>query len=129
MTEEAVVLPTVAKKPKKAKPVAEGENAAVETKPAKDVRSGVFRPSGALTGKVWDVADAVSAEKGRPALRKEVWTRYKQDVGEAAQESTSNTQYFKWVKWHGYSKQIRDIRAGDGDNTPVAAETEAQPAG
>ncbi len=123
MTEEAVVLPTVAKKPKKVKPVAEGENA-VATKPEKDVRNGVFRPSGSLTGKVWDVADAVSAEKGRPALRKEVWQRYKAEVGENAMESTSNTQYFKWVKWHGHSKAIRDIRSGES-NTPVP---EAQPA-
>ena len=124
MTEEAVVLPTVAKKPKKIKPAAEGE--AVVTKPEKDVRNGVFRPLGALTGKVWDVADAVSAEQGRPALRKEVWQRYKSEVGENAMESTSNTQYFKWVKWHGHSKAIREIRSGES-NTPLPA-TEAQPA-
>jgi hypothetical protein len=114
MTEEAVVLPN----PKKNKkpPVEKVE------RPAKVTQNGQSRPGGLLTGKVWEIADALTLELGRPALRKEVWSRYKREV-KNAQESTSNTQYGRWVRFNNYSDQIRDVRAKMRDEDDAAEES------
>jgi hypothetical protein len=105
VAEQKVILPAEKPKDKKAEPVV-AETAPVEAtpapapvpvdakaeKPEKIKKNGLTRPSGALTGKVWDIADEITAAKGRPALRKEVWTKYQEVVGDKAQESTSYTK-------------------------------------
>lgn len=136
MAEQKVILPAEKPKDKKAEPVV-AETAPVEAtpapaptptpvdakaeKPEKIKKNGLTRPSGALTGKVWDIADEITAAKGRPALRKEVWTKYQEVVGDKAQESTSYTQYSKWVKYNGFNEQIKNIRTGAPEANPAPA--------
>jgi hypothetical protein len=123
MTEEAVVLPKKSKKAAKA----EADAAAAETKVEKVTKFGISRPGGPMTAKVWDVADAITKEKGRPALRREVWDRYRRELPKAM-ESTSNTQYFKWVKFHEYNDKIRELRSGETESDTEQSEADAQPA-
>jgi hypothetical protein len=132
VAEQKVILPAEKPKDKKSEPVV-AETAPVEAtptptpadakaeKPEKIKKNGLIRPTGALTGKVWDIADALTAAKGRPALRKEVWTKYQEEVGERAQESTSYTQYSKWVKYNGFNEQIKNIRTGAPEANPAPA--------
>ncbi len=52
------------------------------------------RPAaGTRTGRVWDIADAVTREKGRAATCREVRERY---VAEGGNRNTVNTQYSHW---------------------------------
>jgi len=63
------------------------------------------------TGRVWQIADQISAEAGRPAYRSEVLEIF---VGEGGNPSTGATQYGRWCKFHGLV----------GDNSPGRAPTE-----
>lgn len=74
-------------------------------------QNGIKRPeSGSITGKLWDIADDISASVKRPATRKEVVDRYMAEVPNANQ-ATANTQYARWVTFHGASDALRDLRA------------------
>lgn len=67
--------------------------------PAKDAKNGVTRPkSGTKTGRVWEIADAQSANRGKPALRKDVIAEC---VSEQINEATAATQYGRWRKYNG----------------------------
>lgn len=94
------------------------ETATAEAKPARPkqpVQNGVTRPApGTKTAQVWDIADKISAEKQRPALREEVKT-----AGEAAglNAGTIATQYARWTDFNGVTKEQR-----------VAARAAAKPA-
>lgn len=50
---------------------------------------------GTLTGRVWEIADAITREKGRRAERREVIERY---VAENGNRNTAGTQYQYWKK-------------------------------
>ena len=50
---------------------------------------------GALTGRVWEIADAITREAGRRAERREVIERY---VAENGNPNTAATQYQHWKK-------------------------------
>ncbi len=65
----------------------------------KDTKNGVTRPgAGTKTGRVWDIADKISAKTNEPAMRKPVLDEaVKQEIN----ESTAATQYGKWRKYHG----------------------------
>jgi len=68
--------------------------------PVKDERNGVTRPKDAngATGKVWAIADKLSASLERPATRGEVLAEgQKQGVNPA----TITTQYGRWCKYYG----------------------------
>ena len=52
---------------------------------------------GTLTGRVWEIADEVTREKGRCAERREVIERY---VAENGNRNTAGTQYQYWKKHH-----------------------------
>ncbi|AUR88738.1 hypothetical protein NVP2117O_60 [Vibrio phage 2.117.O._10N.261.45.E9] len=68
-------------------------------KPAKDSKNGVTRPkAGTKTGRVWEIADAKSAEAGEPALRAPV---IEQCEAEGINSATAATQYGRWRKYHG----------------------------
>lgn len=72
-----------------------------EAKPtvAKIEQNGITRPKdGTTTGRVWAIADEISAAKQRPAERSEV---IEQVVAEKINSSTGATQYGKWRKFHG----------------------------
>lgn len=52
------------------------------------------RPSkGSLTGRVWEIADAISKETGRTARRGEVIDRF---VAEGGNANTASTQFHHW---------------------------------
>ena len=48
---------------------------------------------GTRTGQVWEIADAITLEKGRRAQRHEVIERY---VAENGNRNTASTQYQRW---------------------------------
>lgn len=74
-------------------------------------QNGFTRPlPGSKTGKVWDVADKISAEKKRPALRDEVIEAYKKEVPDA-RDGTVSTQYSRWCGFHGVQDVLRKMRA------------------
>jgi flagellar biosynthesis GTPase FlhF len=75
-----------------------------------DKKNGVKRPdAGSVTGKLWVIADRISGQLGRPAPRKDVVTAYMTEVPNA-NEATANTQYARWVTYHGASDILRKAR-------------------
>lgn len=54
------------------------------------------RPRSGQTLRVWEIADEITREKGRPARRSEVRERF---VAEDGNENTANTQYQHWKSW------------------------------
>lgn len=87
---------------------------AVETKTILK-QNGIKRPdSGSVTGKLWDIADRISETEGRPALRKEVTDAYMTEVA-GANIATANTQYARWVVYHGIADLIKETRKKEAE--------------
>lgn len=109
----------------KATPVADTAAAPAADTPvavAKIAQNGITRPKdGTTTGRVWAIADEISAKNKAPADRKTV---IEQVVGEGINASTGATQYGKWRKFHGLTGDAAPGRAAK----PAAAETPAAPA-
>lgn len=83
-------------------PVAEETKVA---KPRNESQNGISKPaSGTKTGRVWEIADAISAKLQRPALREEVM---KACEGEGINRGTIATQYARWTQFYGVSKEDR----------------------
>lgn len=101
--------------------------APAETKPAKpklESRNGVSRPAaGSKTAQVWDIADKISAEAKRPALREEVMS-----AGEKAglNRGTIATQYARWTEFFGVTKEQRS--AAREASKPATAAPAGEPA-
>jgi hypothetical protein len=96
----------------------------------KDIRNGVTRPKdGTKTGHVWSIADRISQENGRPALREEVMAAATAD---GINKGTIATQYARWTEYHGVSKAdrkaVRDQAKADAAPAADPAAEEA-PAG
>ena len=86
-----------------------GAAPAVETKTITK-QNGIKRPDAdSVTGKLWNIADQISEAKGAPALRKEVTDRYMAEVP-GANIATANTQYARWVAYHGVSDILKTQR-------------------
>lgn len=65
----------------------------------KDTKNGITRPTpGTATGKVWEIADAVSAETKAPAERKPVLAACKEAK---INDATAQTQFGRWRTYHG----------------------------
>lgn len=93
-----------------------------EPKPKQPSQNGVTRPApGTKTAAVWDLADSISAEKQRPALREEVMA-----AGEAngLNRGTIATQYARWTEYFGVSKEARAAAR----DAAKPAKPEAEPA-
>ena len=106
-------------------PAAEEAPAAEKpAKPAKIIQNGQTRPAaGTKTARVWEIADAISAEQKRPALREEVMT---QGEAEGLNRGTIATQYARWTTFHNVSKEDRTaVRTA---LTPAKPEPEADAA-
>lgn len=87
-------------------------------------QNGIKRPeSGSITGKLWDIADEISMNAGRPALRKEVVDRYLAEQP-GANSATANTQYARWVIYHGATDALRELRAQETAARREAAKEE-----
>lgn len=88
-------------------------------------QNGVTRPKdGTTTGRVWAIADEISAKTQQPATRKAV---IEQVVAEGINASTGATQYGKWRKFHGLEGEKAPGRqaaaaapAASADATPPA---------
>lgn len=108
-------------------PSAAAQKEAKAPKPAKEPKAprealpeqnGVTRPAaGTKTGKVWDIADALSKKHGRPATRGEVMEVAKaQDVNEA----TVATQYQRWRTFNGVEKAAPKVKEPKAPKQPKA---------
>lgn len=103
------------------------EAAQAETKPEKEPKiqqNGVTRPkAGTKTARIWEIADAKSAEAGKPAKRKEVLDAA---VAEEINVATAATQYGRWRKFHGLkgSDEVETTAAETGSD--VSTETEGE---
>lgn len=85
-------------------------------------QNGIKRPdAGSVTGKLWDIADAQSEALGKPAPRADVVKQYLADVPNANQ-ATANTQYARWVTFHGVSGILREARAAETAERRAAAD-------
>lgn len=87
--------------------------------PPREKQNNITRPiAGTLTGKLWDIADQVSAELKAPAPRKTVIDRYMKEVP-GANRATANTQYARWVVYWGVADKLKvareTARAADAD--------------
>ena len=58
---------------------------------------------GTLTGRVWELADEITREKGRRAERREVIERY---VAENGNRNTAGTQYQHWKKHYDEPRRV-----------------------
>ena len=91
-------------------------------------QNGIKRPdSGTVTGKLWDIADEISMNLGRPAQRKEVVDRYLAEQPNA-NSATANTQYARWVIYHGATEALREIRVQETAARREAAKREREEA-
>ncbi len=95
----------------------EAEEAATKAdeKPAKrPQKNGVTRPANdTKTGRVWEIADALSETAGEPVGRKAVLDAY---IGEGGNAATGATQYGRWRTYHGLKKAVKapkDAAAAD----------------
>ncbi|QJD54358.1 hypothetical protein [Aminobacter phage Erebus] len=90
-----------------------------------DKQNGIKRPdAGTVTGKLWDIADRISTTLGQPAPRKAVVDEYMSTVANANQ-ATANTQYARWVAYHGASDVLRTLRTEETAARREAKEKEA----
>lgn len=104
-------------------PQTETQQAATATAaPPQPKQNGITRPkSGTATGRVWEISDTISKDKGAPAPRGEVMAAGK---AEGLNEATIATQYGRWRKFHGL-KTERAVAAAQPAAAPAdAAEVE-----
>lgn len=92
-------------------------------------QNGVTRPAeGTKTGQVWDTADSMSAELGRPVLSAELVER----LGDEFNKATVSTQYAMWCTFHGVTaeqrRSIRDEGKAEERAAKEAAKAEAKAA-
>lgn len=113
---------------KKKDEATEGQATEAAAAVVKVQQNGVTRPKdGTTTGRVWAIADEISAKKGEPADRKTV---IEQVVAEGINASTGATQYGKWRKFHGLVGEASPGRAAKPatEAAPAAPEAPAAPA-
>ena len=58
---------------------------------------------GTLTGRIWEIADEITREKGRRAQRREVVERY---VAENGNRNTASSQYQYWKKHYDEPRNV-----------------------
>lgn len=104
----------VAKPAKKVKPAKEAVS--------KIIQNGIPKPSdGTTSGRVWAISESISEKLNAPAPRKDVIAV---TTEEGINEATAATQYGRWRKFHGLTKEIilGDVAAAEPATEPVAAE-------
>ena len=90
-------------------------------------QNGITRPKeGTTTGRVWAIADEISAQTQKPAERGAV---VEQGVSEKINASTCATQYGKWRKFHGLTGENAPGRSAKpaAEATPEAPAAPAAP--
>ena len=97
-----------------------------EPKPAKEVidkitKNDVTRPKeGSKTGRVWALADKISAEKQAPADR---GTVIDQATAQGINEATASTQFGRWTKFHGIVALRKEKAVAPAAAAPAEAAT------
>ena len=87
-------------------------------------QNGIKRPEpGSITGRLWDIADRISAQLQRPAPRKQVVDAYMDEVP-GANQATANTQYARWVVYHDAAAALRESRATEIEERRAAKQAE-----
>jgi hypothetical protein len=81
-------------------------------------QNGVTRPGAGVTGKVWEIANALSKELGAPATRKAVMEA---GAAQGINAATLATQYGRWCRFHGLTKKAVTPSA-TAPAAPAAAE-------
>jgi hypothetical protein len=92
-----------------------------EKKPAivLEKANGITRPRPeSATGRVWAIADELSAAAGKPAPRKDVMTK---GVAEGINQATIATQYGKWRKFFGLKAEPRPAPEVKTEKSETAA--------
>jgi hypothetical protein len=104
---------------KAAKETAKAEDKKEKETVVKVAQNGVTRPKdGTTTGQVWEIADKLSADTQKPAVRKAVVDACHE---RGINTSTASTQYGKWRKFHGL---VGDKSPGTG---PAPAKETPEP--
>lgn len=68
-------------------------------------RNGHTRPAhGSKTGLVWDIADAILADSGRPPKKNRALMDYLEAVGIEGSPATFGTQFSRWHQYHGIER-------------------------
>lgn len=109
--------------PQKDKPT--GKEVQQETKAKREriTQNGVVRPApNTSTGKVWEHADAISAEMKAPAPRAKVLEACEKD---GINPATAATQYGRWCKFNGVAK-VKEAKK-DTKNAKAAKESKKEP--
>jgi hypothetical protein len=106
---------------------ATGDTAAPAPAPAKPAalkQNGIKRPdAGSATGKLWDIADEISRNIGRPAPRGQVIERYMKEQPNA-NKATAATQYARWVTFHDAGEALKAGRKAEAEAKAKAAADE-----
>jgi hypothetical protein len=119
----------MAKAPTKTATATPAEKPAKAAKPtkvevAKVEQNGIIRPSAdTTTGKVWEIADRLSKAKKAPAARADVLA---ETSALGINDSTAATQYGKWCKFNGVTKETKAAaKPAKAAPAPKAAKTKA----
>lgn len=91
------------------------DKAAVEKAPKVEQpkQNDVTRPKdGTKTGRVWEIADAMSNDAGEPAKRKPVLDAA---IAEDINPATAATQYGRWRKFHGLEGTGREEKVVEAE--------------
>lgn len=78
-------------------------------KPAAEQKNGITRPKdGTKTGRIWQVADELSAKNKASAKRGDVMAICE---GEGLNKATIATQYGRWCKFNGITRETKKAAA------------------
>lgn len=95
--------------------------AKTKTPAVKDVQNGIARPKpGTKTGRIWEIADELSAQLGQPAPRRKV---LEVAINENMNPATVATQYGRWRKYHGLGAET-EVTATAETEDDVSVEDE-----
>lgn len=103
------------------------ENQTPATAATKDTQNGVTRPkAGTKTGRIWEIADSLSAQEGAPVARKKV---LEAAMAEDINAATAATQYGRWRKYHGLGAEPKaeaPAEAGEAEGSDVSTEADGE---
>jgi len=88
--------------------------AKTQTPVVKDIQNGVARPKpGTKTGRIWEIADELSAQLGHPVPRRKV---LEAAINEGMNPATAATQYGRWRKYHGLGAETEVTETAEAEN-------------
>ena len=89
----------------------------------KDIQNDVTRPKACTkTGRIWEIADTMSAQEGVPVARKKV---LEAAMDEGINAATAATQYGRWRRYHGLRAEAApDAEVGEASDVSTEADAE-----